>query len=52
MIEEAHSLELCKLASQGMAVTKRVPYVDIAKGIGIRDEMLWMREIIVNQHAT
>ena len=52
MIEEAHSLEPDKFTSQGTAVTKRVQYLDIAKGIGIRDEMLWMREIIVNQYAT
>src|SRR5215217_3297443 len=35
MIQEAHSLEAGKLILQGTAVSKRVQYVDIAKGIGI-----------------
>lgn len=35
MIQEAHSLEAGKLTLQGTAVSKRVQYVDIAKGIGI-----------------
>src|SRR5215216_4173095 len=35
MIQEVHSLEAGKLTLQGTAISKRVQYVDIAKGIGI-----------------
>jgi fucose 4-O-acetylase-like acetyltransferase len=35
MVQEAHSLEAGELTLQGTAVSKRVQYVDIAKGIGI-----------------